>query len=38
MIRAVKTGAALDQADVTRYEEMKSQWKVSPALEKLINN
>ena len=38
MIRAVKTGAARDQDDVSRYEAMKAQWKVTPALEGLLNS
>ena len=38
MIRAIKTGAATDQSDVNRYEEMKSQWNVKPKLEELLGN
>jgi chorismate mutase len=32
MIRAVKTGAKPDIADVKRYEEMIAMWRVKPAL------
>jgi SAM-dependent methyltransferase len=37
MIRAVKTGAQPDNAEVQRYEEMIALWKVKPALASLIN-
>jgi SAM-dependent methyltransferase len=32
MIRAVKTGAPADPADIARYQEMVAMWKVEPAL------
>ena len=38
MIRAVKTGATVDQIEVTRYEEMIAAWKVKPALARLLNH
>jgi len=37
MIRAVKTGAAVDPIEITRYEEMTAAWKVKPALARLLN-
>jgi len=37
MIRAVKTGAPVDQIEITRYEEMTAAWKVKPALADLLN-
>ena len=38
MIRAVKTGAAVEAIEVTRYEEMIAAWKVKPALARLLNH
>ena len=38
MIRAVKTGAAVEEIEVTRYEEMITAWKVKPALARLLNH
>ena len=38
MIRAVKTGAAPDDAEQQRYDEMIALWKVKPALASLINH
>jgi hypothetical protein len=38
MIRAVKTGAAVEAVEVTRYEEMIAAWKVKPALARLLNH
>jgi SAM-dependent methyltransferase len=37
MIRAVKTGAVADAAEVRKYEEMLALWKVKPALASLLN-
>jgi SAM-dependent methyltransferase len=37
MIRAVKTGAAADAAEKSRYDAMISLWKVKPALATLLN-
>ncbi len=37
MIRAVKTGAAADEAEVRKYDEMLALWKVKPALAALLN-
>jgi hypothetical protein len=37
MIRAVKTGAKADVAEVRRYDEMLALWKVKPALATLLN-
>ena len=36
MIRAVKTGATPDAADLKRYEEMVQLWKIKPALAKRL--
>jgi hypothetical protein len=36
MIRAVKTGAAVDASEVKKYDEMLALWKVKPALASLI--
>lgn len=36
MIRAVKTGAKIEGAEVKKYELMKEEWNVIPALEKLL--
>ena len=38
MIRAVRTGAAVESIEVTRYEEMITAWKVKPALARLLNH
>jgi SAM-dependent methyltransferase len=37
MIRAVKTGATADAAEVRKYDEMLALWKVKPALATLLN-
>jgi SAM-dependent methyltransferase len=37
MIRAVKTGASPEAAEVAKYEEMLALWKVKPALASLVN-
>ncbi len=37
MIRAVKTGAIADAAEVAKYDEMIALWKVKPALASLLN-
>ena len=37
MIRAVKTGAKADVAEVRKYDEMLALWKVKPALAALLN-
>jgi hypothetical protein len=37
MIRAVKTGAAADSAEKSRYDAMIALWKVKPALATLLN-
>ena len=37
MIRAVKTGAAADNSEKSRYEAMIGLWKVKPALATLLN-
>ena len=37
MIRAVKTGAAVQAIDKERYEKMTSDWKVTPYLAKLLS-
>ena len=37
MIRAVKTGAKADVAEVRKYDEMLALWKVKPALAPLLN-
>ena len=36
MIRAVKTGAIADSAEVAKYDEMIALWKVKPALASLL--
>lgn len=36
MIRAVKTGAIADAAEVAKYDEMIALWKVKPALASLL--
>ena len=38
MIRAIKTNAPIDDVEVKRYQDMKEEWKVTPALEKLLPN
>lgn len=38
MIRAVKTGATADPADIERYEEMVKLWKITPALAQRVMN
>ncbi|MFM2159475.1 MAG: hypothetical protein RLY39_6, partial [Actinomycetota bacterium] len=37
MIRAVLTGAKVDQKDVEIYKKMLSDWKIDPALASRIN-
>ena len=37
IIRAVKTGAIADAAEVAKYDEMIALWKVKPALASLLN-
>lgn len=37
MIRAVKTGAIADAAEVAKYDEMIALWKVKPSLASLLN-
>jgi SAM-dependent methyltransferase len=37
MIRAVKTGAAVDATEERKYDEMLNLWKVKPALAALVN-
>jgi SAM-dependent methyltransferase len=37
MIRAVKTGAAVDVTEERKYDEMLNLWKVKPALAALVN-
>jgi len=37
MIRAVKTGAKADAAELRKYDEMLALWKVKPALAALLN-
>jgi len=36
MIRAVKTGAAIEQSEIAKYEELKRLWQVTPKLELLL--
>lgn len=38
MIRAVKTGANPDAADLSRYKELTAMWNVVPALAKRLSN
>jgi hypothetical protein len=37
MIRAVKTGAAVQSLDNERYEKMVKDWNVTPYLAKLLS-
>jgi hypothetical protein len=36
MIRAIKTDAKVDAIEIDRYQQMKSEWQVTPFLEKLL--
>jgi len=38
MIRAVKTGAKVDEAEVARYQAMLADWKIAPHLAELLKN
>jgi hypothetical protein len=37
MIRAVKTGAAVQDLDKQRYEKMVKDWQITPYLSKLLS-
>ena len=38
MIRAVKTGAKVDEAEVARYQAMLADWKIAPHLAELLKS
>jgi SAM-dependent methyltransferase len=38
MIRAVKTGVKVDEAEVTRYQAMLADWKIAPHLAELLKS
>lgn len=38
MIRAVKTGVKVDEAEVARYQAMLADWKIAPHLAELLNS